>query len=85
MDYGRVFSYCLEPDAPQSSPVRSLCSLHALGRVAVALCNGRLFLCSSDVTPTSPVLGEGSFVMTELAGSTQEIHCLAVTQTLTTW
>nr|XP_045599191.1 leucine-rich repeat serine/threonine-protein kinase 1-like isoform X5 [Procambarus clarkii] len=84
-DYGRVFSYCLEPDAPQSSPVRSLCSLHALGRVAVALCNGRLFLCSSDVTPTSPVLGEGSFVMTELAGSTQEIHCLAVSQTLTTW
>ncbi|XP_063611108.1 leucine-rich repeat serine/threonine-protein kinase 1-like [Penaeus indicus] len=84
-DYGRVFSYCLEPDAPQSSPVRSLCSLHALGRVAVALCNGRLFLCSSDVTPTSPVLGEGSFVMTELAGSTQEIHCLAVAQTPTTW
>ncbi|XP_042236093.1 uncharacterized protein LOC121875569 [Homarus americanus] len=85
VDYGRVFSYCLEPDAPQSSPVRSLCSLHALGRVAVALCNGRLFLCSSDVTPTSPVLGEGSFVMTELAGSTQEIHCLAVSQTQTTW
>ncbi|KAK8739408.1 hypothetical protein OTU49_003618 [Cherax quadricarinatus] len=85
VDYGRVFSYCLEPDAPQSSPVRSLCSLHALGRVAVALCNGRLFLCSSDVTPTSPVLGEGSFVMTELAGSTQEIHCLAVSQTLTSW
>lgn len=85
MDYSRVFSYCLEPDAPQSSPVRSLCSLYALGRVAVALLNGRLFLCSSDVTPTSPVLGEGSFVMTELAGSTQEIHCLAVTQTDTNW
>ncbi|XP_050691737.1 leucine-rich repeat serine/threonine-protein kinase 1-like isoform X4 [Eriocheir sinensis] len=85
VDYSRVFSYCLEPDAPQSSPVRSLCSLYALGRVAVALLNGRLFLCSSDVTPTSPVLGEGSFVMTELAGSTQEIHCLAVTQTDTNW
>ncbi|KAK4295198.1 hypothetical protein Pmani_032225 [Petrolisthes manimaculis] len=84
-DYSRVFSYCLEPDAPQSSPVRSLCSLHALGRVAVALCNGRLFLCSSDVTPTSPVLGEGSFVMTELAGSTHEIHCLALTHTSTNW
>ncbi|XP_063840315.1 leucine-rich repeat serine/threonine-protein kinase 1-like isoform X2 [Scylla paramamosain] len=85
VDYCRVFSYCLEPDAPQSSPVRSLCSLHALGRVAVALLNGRLFLCSSDVTPTSPVLGEGSFVMTELAGSTHEIYCLAVTQTDNTW
>ncbi|XP_068220598.1 leucine-rich repeat serine/threonine-protein kinase 1 isoform X12 [Palaemon carinicauda] len=85
IDYSRVFSYCLEPDAPQSSPVRSLCSIHALGRVAVALCNGRLFLCSSDVTPTSPVLGEGSFVMTELAGSTQQIHCLAVAHIPSAW
>ncbi|CAL4058692.1 unnamed protein product, partial [Meganyctiphanes norvegica] len=85
LDYNRMFSYCLEPDAPQSSPVRSLCSLQSLGRVAVSLCNGRLFLCRSDVTPTSPVSGEGSFVMTELAGSTQDIHCLAFSQTSTMW
>ncbi|XP_076065875.1 leucine-rich repeat serine/threonine-protein kinase 1-like isoform X3 [Oratosquilla oratoria] len=80
-----IFSYCLEPDTPQSSPIRSLCNLQELGHVAVALCNGRLFICRSDVTPTSPVLGEGSFVMAELAGDTQAIHCLALTQVADTW
>uniref|UniRef100_A0A6A7FVB2 non-specific serine/threonine protein kinase n=2 Tax=Hirondellea gigas TaxID=1518452 RepID=A0A6A7FVB2_9CRUS len=76
----RVFSYCLEPDSPHSSAVRAIAHLHSgLARVAVALSNGRLFVCCGDARPTTPVCGEGSFVMTELAADTYSLHCLAVT------
>ena len=54
--------------------------LHSgLGRVAVALANGRLFVCCGDAKPTTPVAAEGTFVLTELAAECVEVHCLAVT------
>ncbi|CAG0916811.1 unnamed protein product [Notodromas monacha] len=63
-----VFDYTLEPDAPEPSPVRCMVHIQTLHRVGVALGNGRLFLCRSDVRPSSPTRGEGLFIMTELAG-----------------
>jgi hypothetical protein len=60
--------------------------LHSgLCRVAVALDNGRLFVCCGDARPSTPVCGEGSFVMTELAADSLTIHCMAVTITSGVW
>ncbi|KAF2362731.1 Ankyrin repeat [Trinorchestia longiramus] len=82
----RLFSYCLEPDSPRSSAVQAMTHLHSgLRRVAVALANGRLFVCCGDARPTTPVCGEGSFVMTELAADSLSIHCMAVTISAGIW
>lgn len=69
-DCSSLFSYTLEPDAPEPASVCSLLPLPELQRVTVGLSNGRLFLVRSDVLPSSPTKGEGSFVMTELGSST---------------
>nr|CAD7257823.1 unnamed protein product [Timema shepardi] len=61
-----LFSYVMDPEAPEQSSVCSLLPLVSLQRVAVGLSNGRLFLVRSDMLPISPTMGEGSFVMTEL-------------------
>jgi hypothetical protein len=66
----------MEPDAPQPCPVVALLPLPPLQRVAVALANGRLFMVRSDVLPTAPTKGEGSFVMTEL-GNSAVLHAVA--------
>ena len=65
-----LFSYALDPEAPEPCAVSSLVPLPSLQRVAVGLTNGRLFLVRSDILPTSSTMGEGSFVMTELGSST---------------
>ena len=65
-----LFSYALDPEAPEPCAVSSLVPLPNLQRVAVGLTNGRLFLVRSDFLPTSSTMGEGSFVMTELGSST---------------
>ncbi|XP_049858112.1 leucine-rich repeat serine/threonine-protein kinase 1 isoform X1 [Schistocerca gregaria] len=69
-DCCKLFSYALDPDAPKPAAVCSLVPLPELQRVAIGLSNGRLFLVRSDMLPTSPTMGEGSFVMTELGSST---------------
>ncbi|XP_021920937.1 leucine-rich repeat serine/threonine-protein kinase 1 isoform X3 [Zootermopsis nevadensis] len=70
-----LFSYALDPEAPEPCAVSSLVNLPKLQRVAVGLTNGRLFLVRSDISPTSSTMGEGSFVMTEL-GSSTVLHSL---------
>lgn len=70
-----LFSYTLDPEAPEPCAVSSLVPLPSLQRVAVGLTNGRLFLVRSDILPTSSTMGEGSFVMTEL-GSSTVLHSL---------
>lgn len=70
-----LFSYALDPEAPEPCAVSSLVPLPSLQRVAVGLTNGRLFLVRSDILPTSYTMGEGSFVMTEL-GSSTVLHSL---------
>jgi len=70
-----LFSYALDPEAPEPCAVSSLVPLPSLQRVAVGLTNGRLFLVRSDILPTSSTMGEGSFVMTEL-GSSTVLHSL---------
>jgi len=74
-----VFRYALEPDAASTAAVRRLIHLPSLRRVAVALANGRLFLCRSDFIPLTPTQGEGTFVMTELglSGAEGPLHCMA--------
>ncbi|XP_069680319.1 leucine-rich repeat serine/threonine-protein kinase 1 isoform X2 [Periplaneta americana] len=74
-DCQSLFSYALDPEAPEPCAVCSLVPLPRLQRVAVGLTNGRLFLVRSDILPTSPTMGEGSFVMTEL-GSSAVLHSL---------
>lgn len=79
--YSLLFSYKMEPEgivdeegAP--SPVRAIHPVPDLGRVCVAMHNGRMFLCCSDVVPASTVGCEGSFVVTEL-GTSSCIHSVA--------
>lgn len=72
-----LFSYNMEPDAPNPCPIVSLLWMPELQRVAVAMANGRLFMVRSDVLPTAPTKGEGSFVMTELGNSTV-LHAITV-------
>lgn len=69
----------MEPDAPTTAAVRRLIHLPTLRRVAVALANGRLFLCRNDFIPLTPTQGEGTFVMTELGlgGAEGPLHCMA--------
>ncbi|KAK7861679.1 hypothetical protein R5R35_005355 [Gryllus longicercus] len=74
-DCCKLFSYTLDPEAPETCAVCAMVPLPVLQRVAVALSNGRLFLVRSDLLPTSPTMGEGSFVMTEL-GSSPALHSL---------
>ncbi|KAJ9598231.1 hypothetical protein L9F63_011052, partial [Diploptera punctata] len=74
-DCQTLFSYALDPEAPEPCAVCSLVPLPSLQRVAVGLTNGRLFLVRSDTSPSSPTMGEGSFVMTEL-GSSTVLHSL---------
>ena len=72
-----LFSYNMEPDAPNPCPIVSLLWMPELQRVAVAMANGRLFMVRSDVLPSAPSMGEGSFVMTELGNSTV-LHAITV-------
>jgi hypothetical protein len=67
----------MEPDAPNPCPIVSLLWMPELQRVAVAMANGRLFMVRSDVLPSAPSMGEGSFVMTELGNSTV-LHAITV-------
>jgi len=47
--------------------------------VAVAVSNGRMFICSTG-GEGAPLMGDMSFVITELAAQEQsDVHCLAVT------
>jgi len=72
--YELLFSYKMEPDAMEEpSPVRAIHYVPELRRACVAMHNGRMFLCCTDVIPRGVIGGEGSFVMTEL-GSTSCIH-----------
>lgn len=77
--YQCLFRYALEPDAPSTAAVRRFINIPQLRRVAVALANGRLFLCRNDFIPLTSTQGEGTFVMTELGlgGSGTPLHCLA--------
>ena len=77
--YQCLFRYALEPDAPSTAAIRRFINIPRLRRVAVALANGRLFLCRNDFIPLTSTQGEGTFVMTELGlgGSGTPLHCLA--------
>lgn len=77
--YQCLFRYALEPDAPSTAAIRRLIHLPSLHRVAVALANGRLFLCRDDFIPLMATQGEGTFVMTELGlgGAGGPLHCMA--------
>lgn len=77
--YQCLFRYALEPDSLSTSSIRRLIHLSSLHRVAVALANGRLFLCRDDFIPLMSTQGEGTFVMTELGlgGSGSPLHCMA--------
>jgi len=76
--YQCIFTYALEPEAPGTAAVRRLIHLPSLRRVAVALANGRLFLCRSDFIPLTSTHGEGTFVMTELGlgAAGGPLHCM---------
>ncbi|EFX70096.1 hypothetical protein DAPPUDRAFT_113034 [Daphnia pulex] len=77
--YQCLFRYALEPDSSSTASIRRLIHLPLLHRVAVALANGRLFLCRDDFIPLMSTQGEGTFVMTELGlgGSGAPLHCMA--------
>lgn len=77
--YQCLFRYSLEPDSSCTASIRRLIHLPSLHRVAVALANGRLFLCRDDFIPLTSTQGEGTFVMTELGlgGSGAPLHCMA--------
>ena len=77
--YKRMFSYSMDPDSEVPSPIRSLYFIKSSGRVVVALHNGRIFLCQSNLIPISPVGGEGTFILTEL-GTSDCVHCVASLQ-----
>lgn len=55
-------------------------NLHRINRVAVGLENGRLFLLDSKQIPASSMLGEGSFVLTEL-GTGDQLYSACVVWT----
>ena len=77
--YKRMFCYSMDPDSEVPSPIRSLYFIKSSGRVVVALHNGRIFLCQSNLIPISPVGGEGTFILTEL-GTSDCVHCVASLQ-----
>lgn len=59
-------------EGDERSPVLRLLWLEPLGRLAVALGSGRIFLVT-DSPPTTPSMAEGSFVLTEL-GAASLLH-----------
>ena len=73
--YKKIFSYHMDPGAENPSPIRSLYFIKSSGRVVVALHNGRIFLCQSDMIPVNPTGGEGTFILTEL-GTSGCVHCV---------
>ncbi|XP_053686186.1 leucine-rich repeat serine/threonine-protein kinase 1 isoform X3 [Sabethes cyaneus] len=70
-DCAHLFSYALEPAQP--CPVVALVYLKRFNRVAAGLENGRLFLLDSTLVPSTCVLAEGSFVLSEL-GSGERLY-----------
>lgn len=72
-----MFSYKLTTD-DQDVGVKCIATLKDRHRVAVGLENGRIFLVRSDMSPLSPTMGEGSFVMSELGSSTVIFDFIAV-------
>jgi serine/threonine protein kinase/GTPase SAR1 family protein len=77
--YKKIFCYSMDPESEVPSPIRSLYFIKSSGRVVVALHNGRIFLCQSNLIPISPVGGEGTFILTEL-GTSDCVHCVASLQ-----
>ncbi|XP_071748491.1 leucine-rich repeat serine/threonine-protein kinase 1 isoform X2 [Lepeophtheirus salmonis] len=76
-NYSKLFTYKMDPDyGNEPSPVRSIHYLQEMQRACIALHNGRMFLCDSNIIPSCKVGGEGFFVMTEL-GSSSCIHSIA--------
>ena len=73
--YRKIFSYQMDPGAEIPSPIRSLYFIRSSGRVVVALHNGRIFLCQSDMIPAKSTGGEGTFILTEL-GTSGCVHCV---------
>jgi hypothetical protein len=67
----KLFTYKMEPDEMEdAAPVRSIHYLSAISRACVAMHNGRMFLCASDVVPSASEGCEGTFLITELGSAT---------------
>ncbi|CAG0890372.1 unnamed protein product [Darwinula stevensoni] len=77
LDFSLQFQYTLESDAPEPSPVRHIVALPSMTRVAIALANGRLFICDPSVCPAGNVREEGTFLLTELAGPSASMFAVA--------
>ena len=69
----------MDPESDVPSPIQALYFIKSSGRVVVALKNGRIFLCQSNLIPISPVGGEGTFILTEL-GTSDCVHCVTSLQ-----
>ncbi|RZF41154.1 hypothetical protein LSTR_LSTR013926 [Laodelphax striatellus] len=79
-DCTHIFSYALDPDSPDNAGVCAILHLERQSRVAVGLCNGRVFLVRDDLSPAAPTMAEGSFVMSEL-GSSSVLHAITAVYT----
>ena len=62
--YKKLFCYSMDPESDSPAPVQSFNFIKTSGRVVVALKNGRIFLCQSNMIPVSKVGGEGTFILT---------------------
>ena len=71
--YTKIFCYSMDPESEIPSPIQSMNFIKTSGRVVVALRNGRIFLCQSNLIPLSKIGGEGTFILTEL-GTSDSAH-----------
>ena len=78
--YKRLFTYSMDPDSDNPPPIQSFNFIKSSGRVVVALKNGRIFLCQSNVIPVSKIGGEGTFVLTELGTALDCVHSVTSLQ-----
>ena len=63
----------MDPESDQPAAIQSMNFIKSSGRVVVALRNGRIFLCQSNLIPLCKIGGEGTFILTEL-GTSDSAH-----------
>ena len=71
--YCKTFCYSMDPESDQPAAIQSMNFIKSSGRVVVALRNGRIFLCQSNLIPLCKIGGEGTFILTEL-GTSDSAH-----------
>ena len=69
----------MDPESDIPAPIQSMNFIKTSGRVVVALRNGRIFLCQSNLIPVSKIGGEGTFILTEL-GTSDSAHSITSLQ-----